>query len=139
MKCIFYCLLGLLISLVNYSYSADRFTTLIADTVINPTKSQISKELVQLRDSIDMTILNVQKKLSANKDENSQLLNKAYKELNLQRAQIEKAIEEVVVSSANTWDDNTTRNALAQTAEKRRMYYQIVNQIMELSSSQAYK
>ena len=101
------------------------------DTTITPSKDQISKDLIHLRDSIDLSISDVQKKIE-NKSSSKQKLHKVYKDLTLQRTEVEKIIDEVVITNERTWDPNIKIRALIQLTERRREYNKILNDVKNI-------
>ena len=106
--------------------------------VMSQDKTNLSKELVQLRDSIDNSLLELQKKLSSNKTSSKEQLHKAYNDLSLQSSEIENMIEELVNTNEQAWT-NLKVKAFAQTKEKRIAYYQILNDIKNISESKSYQ
>jgi hypothetical protein len=105
------------------------------DTVIS--KERLSKQLVQLRDSVDLSILDLQKKLEDKTGGSEQKLEKAYNDLSLQRTEIENIIEEVVSANEQTWND-IKRKVFVQTTMKRKEYYQILNDVKDIARSESY-
>lgn len=106
--------------------------------LISSDKRKLSKKLVELRDSIDNSILAIQKKLTNEKISNKEQLRKAYNDLSLQRSGLESIIEEVVTTSEQTWTDLKI-SEIAQLVTRRKEYYQILNDIKLASESKSYQ
>jgi coenzyme F420-reducing hydrogenase delta subunit len=110
-------------------------TKMVGDTTIQPSKELIEKALIELRDSIDNSILTLQKKGETHRANYKNNIEKAYDELTSQRREIEKVIEEVVISNERTWDQNIRTRALDQIAQRRKEYHQILTNIKEATGT----
>lgn len=106
--------------------------------LISSDKRKLSKELVQLRDSINNSMIEIQKKLTNEKSGSKEQLRKAYNDLSLELSGLEGIIEEVVTTSEQTWTDLKI-SEIAQLNTKRKEYYQILNDIKNTSESKSYQ
>jgi hypothetical protein len=105
------------------------------DTAVAPNKDQILSSLISLRDSIDNSVLAIQKKRERNKANYAQQFKNVYTQLTSQRVEIEKVIEEVVTTNEQTWDDNIRASAVREISIRRKDYYQTLETLKEVSNS----
>ena len=105
------------------------------DSTEQPGREYIERALIELRDSIDNTIISLEKRQTGHVNYSREQVSVAYDELMNQRKEIENVIEEVVAAGAYNWDQEIRSRALFQINKQRRAYYKILTNIKEASSA----
>jgi hypothetical protein len=134
MKCIGFISI-LLIFYVNSLQAEIKNYDVSGDTAIYPNKDQIANALINLRDSIDNSVLDLEKKREGNRVNYRLQYGDVYKQILLQRGEIEQLIEEVVTTSEYSWDERATVSNLNQIRQRRKEYYQTLKDIKDIADS----
>jgi hypothetical protein len=115
--------------------SAYPYYRIDKDSTDQPGKEFIERALIELRDSIDNTIISLEKRQTSHVNYSREQVNVAYDELMNQRREIEDVIEEVVAAGAYNWDQEIRSRALFQISKQRKAYYKILHNIKEAASA----
>jgi hypothetical protein len=126
MKAIRYFLFFTSFVLVHQASSAS--TCAATSDTSSVSREQLGRELIILRDSVDMTLASMGKMLGKNAPLNNQQLNNDFKSLSVERSELEDTIEEVA-SRVQPWDSNTMNNMVYILREKRHSYHVILERV----------
>ena len=112
---------------------------LTADTLMRPDRNQLGVQLLQLRDSMDITLKKVEKNLGKNAPIVNQQLDKDFKELTLSRIEIEKAIAKLATTTENSWNVDVQSSLINTLNDKRNDYRRILNDIEQVLVAKNYR
>jgi len=112
---------------------------LTADTLIRPDRNQLGVQLLQLRDSMDMTLKRVEKNLGKNAPIVNQQLDKDFKELTVYRMEIEKAVAKLATTTEDSWNVDVQNGLINTLNDKRNDYRRILNDIEQVLVAKNYR
>jgi len=112
---------------------------LTADTLIRPDRNQLGVQLLQLRDSMDMTLKRVEKNLGKNAAIINQQLDKDFKELTVYRMEIEKAVAKLATTTEDSWNVDVQNGLINTLNDKRNDYRRILNDIEQVLVAKNYR
>ena len=103
-----------------------------ADTLIRPDKDQLGIQLIQLRDSMDLTLKSIEKNLGKNAAIINQQLDKDFKDLKSYRQDVDRAIEKVAVVDDETWSIDIQNDLINTLNDKRNDYRRILEDLKQV-------
>lgn len=124
-----YTLLALLLS-ANLLYGRSNCDR--PDTLIRPDRNQLGTQLIQLRDSMDMTLKSIEKNLGKNAAIINQQLDKNFKDLKSHRQEVDKAIDKVAISDEEAWNVDIQNDLINTLNDKRNAYKRIKESVKQV-------
>jgi len=112
---------------------------LTADTLIRPDRNQLGVQLIQLRDSMDITLKKVEKNLGKNAPIVNQQLDKDFKALTVYRIEIERAIAKLATTTEDSWNVDVQNNLINILNDKRNEYRRVLNDIEQILVAKNYR
>gem|GEM_PF-4736075 len=104
----------------------------LPDTLIRPDRDQLGIQLIQLRDSMDLTLKTIEKNLGKNAAIVNQQLDKDFKNLKTYRTEIDKAIDKIAISDEETWNVDIQNDLINTLNDKRHDYRRILEDIKQV-------
>jgi len=116
--------------------NAAEFT---ADTLMRPDRNQLGVQMLQLRDSMDITLKRIEKNSGKNAPIVNQQLDKDFKALTGYRVEVEKAIARLATTTEDSWNVDIQNGLINLLNDKRNDYRRILNDLEQILVAKNYR